>query len=57
MKFKIIQFKNILRCVLSSNASIAARSYKQLNEDTVCHSTARAINSLLKYVYMLPFFC
>ena len=28
---------------------------KQLNEDTVYHSIARAINSLLKYVYMLPF--
>ena len=28
---------------------------KQLNEDTVYDSTARAINLLLKYVYMLPF--
>ena len=28
---------------------------KQLNEDTVYHSIARAMNSLLKHVYMLPF--
>ena len=28
---------------------------KQLNEDTVYHSIARAINLLLKYVYMLLF--
>ena len=30
---------------------------KQLNEDTVYHSIARTINSLLKYVYMLLFCC
>ena len=28
---------------------------KQLNEDTVYDSIARAINLLLKFVYMLPF--
>ena len=28
---------------------------KQLNEDITYHSIARAINSLLNYVYMLPF--
>ena len=28
---------------------------KQLNEDAVYHSIARAIKLLLKYVYMLPF--
>ena len=27
---------------------------KQLNKDTVYHSITRAINLLLKYVYMLP---
>ena len=30
---------------------------KQLNEDTVYHSIAKATGSLLKYVYMLLFCC
>ena len=54
MKYKIIQFKNIWRCVSSLHkASIAATL--ELNEDTVYHSIARSINSLLKYAYMLLF--
>ena len=58
MKYKIMQFKNIWRYVPSShNASIAARSHKTVDENTVYHSIARSISSLLKYVYMLHFCC
>ena len=35
--------------------SLQQNHIKQLNEDTVYDSIARAINLLLKYVYMLPF--
>ena len=58
MKYKIINLKTFGVVYQVHIMQALQQDYiKQLNEDTVYHSIAKAINSLLKYVYMLFFCC